>query len=431
MNTAWKIVGGRLVDPFNGTNVVGDLWIADGRLSHTAPKGVTSGFREIDARGKVVVPGFIDLHVHFREPGNTDAETILTGSRAAAAGGFTTVVTMPNTDPPVDSAERVAWQSEEGRKVGLVRLAPSGCITAGRKGREVADLAAMARAGAVAFTDDGATVADDAVMRKAMTVAAGLGIPVMDHALDPFLAGRGAMNAGVCSERVGLPGIPAEAETSIVARDIRLAIETGARLHLQHLSAAGSVQQVRLARERGARVSAEATPHHLALCDEDVLVERPDAFKMNPPLGSRNDRETLLGGVASGAITVLATDHAPHRAADKAKGFLAAPFGVVGLETAIGVTFTLLVKSGRMSLLDWVRRWTLGPAEVLGGACPNLAAGSVADVAVLDLETPWRVDPDQFQSKGRNTSFAGKSLVGKAVWTFCGGKLVHSPVQPC
>jgi dihydroorotase len=286
-------------------------------------------------------------------------------------------------------------------------------------------MSAMVRAGAAAFTDDGATVADEAVMRAAMETAARLKAPVMDHALDPSLAGRGVMHLGRFSESLGLPGIPSDAEVSIVERDIRLARETGARVHLQHLSAAGSVEAVGRARARGEAVSAEATPHHLTLCDEDVRPDRADGFKMSPPLGGRDDRDSLLAAVADGTVTVLATDHAPHVAADKARGFRDAPFGVVGLETAVGVTFTALVKSGKMSLLEWVRRWTVGPADVLGVPRPALAPGAVADVTVLDLGSEWVVDPGRFLSRGRNTPFAGWRLTGRCECTFLAGEMVR------
>lgn len=425
MSTVWRLIGGRLVDPGTGIDRVADLWIADGKIVDGATQAGDGVVREIDLHGKVVVPGFIDLHVHFREPGNSGAETVRTGAVAAAAGGFTTVVTMPNTTPPVDSAERVLWQREEGGRAGCVRVLPSGCLTEGRKGIRVADLKGMVRGGAVAFTDDGATVADETVMCAAMESSEELGVPVMDHALDAALARDGVMHAGRRSEVLGLPGIPAEAEEHVVARDVRLAGATGAKVHIQHLSTAGAIRMVRDARCRGERVSAEATPHHLALCDEDVDSDRPDAFKMNPPLGGKADRDALIEGVVDGTVTVFATDHAPHLMSEKGKGFLAAPFGVVGLETAVGVTFTLLVKSGRMSLMDWVKRWTVGPAEVLGLPRPSLAAGAAADIAVLDLESEWVVDPASFRSKGRNTPFGGWKLAGKTVMTFLAGSLVH------
>jgi len=332
---------------------------------------------------------------------------------------------MPNTRPPADTVERVGWQAAEGARIGRVRILPSGCLTLERQGRRVADLEAMALAGAAAFTDDGATVADEAVMEAALRAAAAAGKPALDHALDPAMAGSGVMRLGARSCELGLAGVPAEAEIRIVARNIALAARTGAAVHLQHLSCGESAARVRDARKRNPRVTAEVTPHHLALCDDDVRAESPDAFKMSPPLGSRDDRERLLEAVADGTVTVLATDHAPHRAVEKAKGFASAPFGVVGLETAVGVTYSVLVRGGRMGLLEWVRRWTVGPASVLGLPAPSLVEGQAADLAVLDLDGEWTVQPETFRSKSVNTSFAGRRLQGRAVWTFLGGCLVH------
>ena len=425
MDTGWRISGARVLDASTGEDRTADIWILDGRIFRSAPAAGRAIPRHLDGRGKVVVPGLVDLHVHFREPGDTGAESVASGSRAAAAGGFTTVVTMPNTSPAVDTAERIVWQIAEANGIGLVCVAPSGCLTRERKGLHVADLDGMARAGAAAFTDDGATVADGAVMEAALRSAAALGKPVLDHALDPGLAGSGVMRLGSRSRDLGLAGIPPEAEVRVVERDIALAERTGATVHIQHLSCGESAARIREARKRNRRVTAEVTPHHLALCDDDVRAEAPEAFKMSPPLGSRDDRDRLLEAISDGTVTVLATDHAPHRAADKAKGFAAAPFGVVGLETAVGVTYSLLVLSGRMGLMDWLRRWTLGPASVLGITPPSLLAGTPADVTVLDLATEWTVQPSSFVSKSLNTPFAGRHLHGRAVWTFHRGCLVH------
>ena len=277
----------------------------------------------------------------------------------------------------------------------------------------------------MAFTDDGATVADDALMAAALQHAQALSRPVFDHALDPTLAGQGVMHAGAYAAKLGLPGIPSEAETVVVERDIRLAEATGCAIHVQHLSAAGSVELVRDARRRGIPVSAELTPHHLALTDADVQPDRADCFKMNPPVRSASDRAALVEAICDGTIECFATDHAPHTAAAKSKGFVGAPFGVIGLETAVGVTYTLLVKSGKMPLPDWIARWTLGPARILGQSPPSLAIGAPADFTVLDLSSEWTVHADAFASKSRNTPFEGWSLTGRAVWTFLGGNPIH------
>jgi dihydroorotase len=419
MKQAWRIRNGRLVDPVTGRDEVADLYIEDGCI-RSAPPGSGGGFVDIDAKGLVVVPGLIDLHTHFREPGNEEAEDIRSGSRAAARGGFTTVVTMPNTTPATDSAAMVRRTLARARECGSVRVLPSGCITKGRLGQELADLKDMRAAGAVTFTDDGSTVADGELLLRAMAAARDLGVPLMEHALDPALAGAGVMHEGACSARLGLPGIPSAAEESIVARDVLATERTGGRMHIQHVSCRASVDLIRAARATGLPVSGEATPHHLGLTD--AAIDGADSnFKMNPPLRDAADREALRHAVADGTITAFATDHAPHRAADKARGFLRAPFGVVGLETAVGVTYSLLVQSGRMPLIEWLRRWTTGPAAVLGMPCAGLADGAPADLAILDLASTWVVRARDFASRSRNTPFEGQTLTGRAVYTFLGG----------
>ena len=416
------IRGGRLVDPATGRDEVADLFIRDGRII-PRPAALPPDAACLDARGLVVVPGLIDLHVHLREPGGEEAETIETGARAAARGGFTTIVAMPNTLPPHTTPEIIRRVLQRGAEVGLARVLPSGCVTKGRKGVELADLAALAAAGATAFTDDGSVVASAALLEKALRKTKRLDKVLMEHAEDHALEKAGVMHAGEYSKRCHLPGVPSEAETKIVARDIALATATGAAVHIQHVSAAESVRLIRAARARGVRVTGELTPHHLALTDAEV---RPDDanFKMNPPLRSAADRAALIEGLTDGTLTCFATDHAPHTAAAKARGFLHAPSGVVGLETAVGVTYTELVVGGRMDLLTWLRRWTTGPAEVLGLPPPSLAAGTIADLALLDLDTAWIVKPDEFVSKSRNTPFTGRRLTGRAAGTLLGGAVI-------
>ncbi|HOW97046.1 MAG TPA: dihydroorotase [Kiritimatiellia bacterium] len=414
------IRGARLLDPVRNLDAPGDLFLAGGLIA-APPLRIPPDAEIIEARGLAVAPGFIDLHVHLREPGGEEAETIETGCRAAARGGFTTVVAMPNTRPPLDTPELVSAQIRRAEEAGLCRVRPAACITSGRTGGALAPLAELAAAGACAFTDDGTTVADEALMRRALEQAAALGRPILDHAQDPAREKQGVMHEGAWSARWGLPGIPSSAEIEVVERDIRLARETGGRVHIQHVSAAGSAALIRRARAAGLPVSGEATPHHLALTDADVRPE--DArWKMNPPLRSEADRAAVLGAVEEGTITVLATDHAPHTAAAKARGFRDAPFGVIGLEAAVGVTYTRLVAGGRMSALDWVRRWTSGPARVLGLPEPSLAPGLPADVALLDLDTEWEIRPESFASKSRNTPFEGWRVRGRAVRTFLGGR---------
>ncbi len=397
------------------------LCIRDGRLVE-APPAPPPDARVIEADGLFAVPALIDLHVHLREPGDEAAETVTSGTRAAAAGGFGRVVCMPNTRPPLDRPELVRATIARAAEAGFAQVLPAACLTRDRAGGEPADLAALAEAGATAFTDDGSTVADDATMRAAMTAAARLGRPVFDHAQDPAAERSGVLHEGAASRRLGLPGIPAEAEVRVVARDLALARETGCALHIQHLSTAGAVALLREARAAGLPVTAEATPHHLAFCDEDIPAGDTN-YKMNPPLRSAADREALLEAVADGTIACLATDHAPHTAAAKARGFREAPFGVVGLETAVGATWTALVRAGRLRPEDWLRRWTEGPARVLGLPPPELAPGAPADLALLDLETPWTVDPARFLSRSRNTCFAGRTLVGQCRLTVRAGRV--------
>ena len=419
MNNSWRISNGRILDPASGRDETADLVIVNGLIAPAdAPAG---GLAEIDASGMLVVPGLIDLHVHFREPGKEEAETIESGSAAAARGGFTTVVTMPNTTPATDTPGQVADVLRLARSCGRTRILPCGCITRGREGKELADIRAMAAAGAAAVSDDGDTVRDPQLMADAMLAAREAGIPVMDHALDPDIAGNGVMLQGAAAHRLGLPGIPPEAEPGIVERDIDLAERTQAAVHIQHLSSAQSVDLLRSARGVGLPVSAELTPHHLALTDEDISEPDPN-LKMNPPLGSAGDRNALTSAVVDGTIQALATDHAPHRAADKIKGFLDAPFGVVGLETAVGVTYSRLVATGLMTTMEWLRRWTTGPAAILGLEQPSLAPGRPADITILDVESEWTVDAAAFLSKSTNTPFGGMRLHGRATHTLLAGK---------
>jgi dihydroorotase len=420
MNDTWLIQGGRVLDPVTGGDAVRDLAVAGGVIVDRAPAGATV----IEAAGCLVVPGLLDLHVHLREPGGEENETIETGSRSAAAGGFTAVVAMPNTKPPHDTSETVAFVARRGQEVGLTRVLPSGALTLGRKGTEPAPLAALRDAGAVAFTDDGSTVQDDAVMEQIMREAARLGMLVMDHAQDNLIERQGGvMHEGECSRRHGLPGIPTFAEERIIRRDILLAEKTGCALHIQHVTSRAGAQAIREGRARGVRVTGELTPHHLALCDADL--DPADAnFKMNPPLRSADDRAALIEALRDGTLSCFATDHAPHSAERKALGFLKGPFGIVGLETAVGLTYTLAVEKGILSPMEWLRRWTTVPAAILGRPAPGLAVGAVADVAILDVATPWRVEASALQSKSKNTPFGGWTLRGRAVGTLLDGRRV-------
>jgi dihydroorotase len=421
MEPLTRLRNARLLDPVTGREERGDLVWREGRIA--PPCDPVPGEAVIEANGLLAVPALLDLHVHLREPGGEAAETIETGTRAAAAGGFGTVVAMPNTQPPLDAPDRVRHQIERAQAAGFARVLPSACLTAGRDGRRSAPLETLREAGAVAFTDDGSTVADERVLRDAMRRAAAMGRPVMDHAQDREAERRGVMHDGSRARELGLPGIPAQAECSVVERDIRLAEATGCRVHIQHLTSGRAAALVRAAKSRRAPVSCELTPHHLALCDADIPGDDAN-YKMNPPLRSAEDRDALRTALADGTIDCFATDHAPHAADRKALGFRGAPFGVIGLETAVGVTWTQAVRSGALDALQWLRLWTTAPAAILGLPPPSLAPGSPADIAVLDLDTPWTVDPNRFVSRSRNTCFSGWTLFGRCVYTIHRGRKV-------
>ncbi|MEI6808015.1 MAG: dihydroorotase, partial [bacterium] len=322
----------------------------------------------------------------------------------------------------IDNPSQIEFIRRRAAECGLVRVLPSGCITNERKGLQLADLSGMAAAGAVAFTDDGATVADDGLMRSAMKIARQLGIPVMDHALDPTLAGRGVVHDGILGHALGLPVIPSSAETKIVVRDIELSAETGCAVHIQHLSAAESIDAIRGAISRRLPVSCEVTPHHIALCDADVRSNNTST-KVNPPLRAASDREALIAAVRQGIIQAFATDHAPHTGASKLRDFTKAPFGLIGLETAVGVTYTALVKTGLISLSTWLKLWTSGPARVINKIPPSMKTGSPADIVLLDLDTEWTVRRHDFVSKSSNSPFTDRTLTGSAALTLLAGTL--------
>ena len=405
----WRINGARILDPASGVDAIGDVCAAYGKITETLPQGVE--VLEFDGKGMIVMPGLIDLHVHFREPGGEAAETLATGSSAAYKGGFSTLVTMPNTKPPVDTPEAVRYQAS-ARIFPLkgLRILPSACCTIGRAGREVADLEALVAAGASAFTDDGSMVADDAVMEAVMRRAAKLGKVVMDHAVVPAIAGAGVIRRCAVSDRFGLAVFPDEAETAAVARDIALCRRTGCAVHIQHLSCAGSVELIRQAQREGLPVSAEATPHHLMLAAEDIPGDDAN-WKMNPPLGTLADLHALRQAVLEGVISCFATDHAPHEAALKAKGFASAPFGVIGLETALPATWTAMVVEEGMAPLEWARRWLGGPAKILGIETPSFKPGASACTTMFYNE-PWTVREEDIISKSHNSPFIGRTLAG-------------------
>jgi dihydroorotase len=435
------IANGRVVDPASGRDELADVRVEGGAVRWIRPCGrgaapAADGARVIDARGLVVAPGLIDLHVHFREPGACHKEDLRSGAMAAARGGYTTVCCMPNTKPAIDCAGTLEALDRRGREEGLVNLLAAGAMTVGQLGVELADLRGMAGAdtrcreltgaGVCAFTEDGRTLMDEGLMRRVALEALALGLPVMDHAEDSRLSG-GAVNDGPAAARLGVRGVPARAETEIVARDVRLAAETGCRMHIQHVSAEGSVELVRQAKSRGLPVTAETAPHYFALTEEAVLRLGSNA-KMNPPLRGEADRRAVAEGLADGTIDVIATDHAPHGWAEKSAGVEKAPFGVIGLETAFAVSYTVLVEGGRLSLAELLDKMSAAPARLAGISRGALAEGEAADIVALDLGARYALDSASFASKARNTPFDGMAVCGRIAHTICGGRLTYSSI---
>jgi dihydroorotase len=382
----------------------------------------SNGFEVFDATGLIVAPGFIDLHAHLREPGQESSETIETGTRAAARGGFTAVCCMPNTKPVNDSASVTGFILDRAKTSASVRVWPIGAASVGSKGEAIAEIAAMKQAGIVAVSDDGKPIATAKLARQVMDYCRSLDIPVIEHAEDVSLAAGAVMREGVTSTRLGLAGMPAAAESVCVARDVQLAELTGVRLHIAHLSAKGSLEQVRSAKQRGLRVSCEVTPHHFTLIDEDVQYD--SRFKMNPPLAAREDREALLAGLADGTVDAIATDHAPHEPALKDVEFDRAPFGITGFETALGLALEQLVHTGRIPLMRMVELFTSGPARVLGLE-RTVTAGRPADLTIFSLDRPWTFKAAESASKSRNSPFDGRSFRGGPVATIVGGRVVQ------
>lgn len=413
----------RVLDPASGRDEIADVWIERGRIAGIDRTIDREDARRVDLTGRVVVPGLVDLHVHLREPGREDEETIESGTRAAVRGGFTTVVCMPNTEPALDTDASIQYVLERARTAGFCRVLPVGAITRGREGKALSEIGSLVEAGAVAISDDGASVEDADLMRRALEYARMLGIPVTAHCEDHTLSGQGVMNEGTLSTLLGLKGSPPQAEAARVARDIMLAELTRSHLHVQHVSTARSVALVAEAKARGLAVTAEATPHHLVLTEEAVRAYDSMA-KVNPPLRGEEDRAALREGLVSGAIDAVATDHAPHSHEEKEIEFDGAAFGMVGLETAVGLVLTELVRPGVLDLRDAVRLLTTGPAGVLGRNLGRLEPGRPADVTILDLDEVWTVDPTAFASHSRNTPFAGRELTGRPVGTLVGGRFV-------
>jgi dihydroorotase len=426
MSRPLLIRGGRVIDPSQSLDTVGDVLILDGKVAEvganlTAPDDAL----RIDAADRVVTPGLIDVHVHLREPGDEHKETIATGARAAAAGGFTAVCAMPNTSPVIDDPAGVGYVLAQGAAAGAARVYPVGAISVGQEGKNLAAIGEMIMAGAVAITDDGNPVMNSGLMRRALEYAQAFGVPVADHPEDLGLSAGGVMNESVVSTRLGLRGKPNASEDIHIVRDTLLAELTGGHIHLQHVSTAHGVEFIRRAKARGVHVTAEASPHHLLLTDEAVGGFDTNA-KMNPPLRSSTDREAVQVGLADGTLDMIATDHAPHHYDEKEAAFDDAPNGIVGLETSLGLVLDRVVGAGIVDLVTMVDRMSCQPARAFNLPGGTLAAGSVGDVTVFDPEAVWTVDRKAFLSKSANTPFDGWELKGRPTHTIVGGRLVWS-----
>lgn len=423
MSADLVIVGGRVIDPTQGLDAQRDVVIENGVIAAIVEHAETGRARVVDAAGAVVAPGFVDMHVHLREPGQTHKETIGTGSRAAAAGGFTTVVCMPNTAPPGDNAGTIQFIKDIAARDAVVKVLPTGCITVGQKGQALAPIGSLKRAGVVAITDDGDCVQSNELMRRAAEYARMFELPIMDHCQDQSMTQGAVMNEGVMSTRLGLRGWPNAAEDLIVSRNVILSYWTGAHIHLQHVSSAYSVDIVRQAKARGVRITAEATPHHLALTDAALGGYDPN-FKMNPPLRTEADRQALIAGLRDGTIDCIATDHAPHTDYEKDREFDYAPNGILGLETALPVALQTLVRESRFKLGEVIDLMTRRPAGILRLAAGSLADGAPADICLFDPNERWTYDARAGQSKSSNSPWSGAALTGRVKMTIVDGRIV-------
>ena len=416
------IRGGRIIDPVSGRDFIGDLILENGTIKAVGEQLNLDGCEDIiEAAGMTVAPGLVDVHVHFRDPGLTYKEDILTGARAAAAGGFTTVVCMANTKPVVDNAETLHYVLNKGKETGIHVLSCA-CVTKGMQGKELADMDALRAAGAAGFTDDGIPILDEEILKAALIKAEELQVPVSLHEEDPKLITNNGINRGPVSEKLGIGGSPAEAEITMVERDCRLAEETGSYVNIQHISTAGAVEAVRASKRRGSHVTAEAAPHHFTLTDEAVLTYGTLA-KMNPPLRTEADRQAVIEGLKDGTIDMIATDHAPHSIDEKGKPLTEAPSGIIGLETSLALCITERVKPGCLTLMELMRKMSQNPAALYHLPYQGITEGAPADFVIFDPDEEWKVE--SFQSKAVNTPFKGWNLTGRVHYTICDGKIVY------
>lgn len=428
MNKSMLIKNGRILDPAQDLAITGDLLITDGKIKEIAPdvKNIPADCTTLDAKGMVVCPGFVDFHCHLRQPGFEEKETIATGSKAAAKGGFTTICCMPNTEPALDNKATIDFIKATSASEACIRVLPIGCITKGRKGLELADMGELAETGVVALSDDGSTIADSRIMKQALEYSLIFGLPISDHCEDAMLSNGGQINEGIIATRLGLRGIPNAAEENVIARDIALAKLTGARIHICHISTEGSVELIRNAKKDGIRITAEVTPHHLTM-DEEMVLDYDTNAKVNPPLRTKKDIAALISGLKDGTIDIIATDHAPHTENDKLCEFAVAPFGISGFETALG-SLMKLVHNGDIEIHLLLSKLTVVPSKIIGskfGKLGTLNQGATADITIFDPDVEWTVDTKEFYSKGKNTPLNGHKLKGKVMATIFNGKIVY------
>ncbi len=421
------IKNGRVIDPRTGRDEAADILVENGRICKIGQGLSAEGGQVIDASGCVVAPGLVDVHVHFRDPGLTYKEDIQTGAAAAKKGGFTTVVCMANTKPPVDSVETVRYVLEEGKKTGI-HVETCACVSVGMKGQELTDMDALKAAGAIGFTDDGIPLMNEKLVYDAMMKAKELNVPLSFHEEDPAFITENGINAGKSAEALGITGSPALAEDSLVARDCMIALHTGASVNIQHISSGNAVKMVKLAKELGANVTAEVTPHHFSL-DESAVLTHGAMAKMNPPLRTAADRADILEGIRNGSIDMIATDHAPHSAEEKAVTPLwKAPSGIIGLETSLALGVTKLVKEGHLTMVQLMEKMSLNPAKLYHLDRGYLEEGAEADLVIFNENEAWKVTEDELASKSHNTPFLGETLYGRVKYTICGGTVVYEAV---